>query len=169
MWTILSPPSHAAARLFFGQVILQEPFTMNRMLKLLRLDFVPANADVAILVLRTALSVQMLALHGWGKLSNFSTISGAFPDPLHLGHTTSAALAVVGEVVCSLLLMVGLFTRFAALGSAVTMGVAFFLVHQAALSGPQSGELALMYLIGYLSIAIAGPGRFSLDARLGTN
>ena len=65
------------------------------------------------------------------------------------------------------LLILGLFTRLAALGSAFTMGVAFFLVHKAQLSGPDSGEMGLLYLGGFVALFIAGGGRFSCDARMG--
>jgi putative oxidoreductase len=75
-------------------------------------------------------------------------------------------LAIVGEVVCSLLLILGLFTRPAAIGGMVTMAVAFLLIHGGKLSGEGNGELAFLYLIGFTAILIAGPGRFSLDALL---
>jgi putative oxidoreductase len=136
------------------------------MLKYLQLDVLPKCPDAAILVLRVALGVQMLTAHGWGKLVSFSEKAAQFPDPLHVGNTTSAALAIAGEVVCSVLLVLGLFTRPAAIGSLITMTVAFLLVHGGKLSGEGNGELAFLYLIGFLAILIAGPGRFSLDATL---
>jgi putative oxidoreductase len=47
------------------------------------------------------------------------------------------------------------------------MAVGFAVVHQMALSGPASGELAFVYLGAYLVLFFTGPGRFSLDAALG--
>jgi uncharacterized membrane protein YphA (DoxX/SURF4 family) len=42
------------------------------------------------------------------------------------------------------------------------------MVHHAVLRpGPESGELAFLYLAGFVGVLIAGPGRFSLDAVLG--
>ena len=133
------------------------------MLKYLQLDFLPKSSDIALLILRIALAAQMLTAHGWGKLMSFSENADKFPDPLHVGNTTSAVLAILGEVVCSILLILGLFTRPAAIGSAITMAVAFLLVHGGKLSGEGNGELAFLYLVGFLVILIAGPGRFSLD------
>ena len=49
------------------------------------------------------------------------------------------------------------------------MSVAFFVVHKAALAGPNNGELAFVYLGGFVTLIIAGAGRFSFDARLGAN
>jgi putative oxidoreductase len=45
----------------------------------------------------------------------------------------------------------------------VDMFVAFLMVHKTALTGPQSGELAFVYLAGYVILCIAGGGLFSLD------
>ena len=69
-------------------------------------------------------------------------MAGKFPDPLGVGSTTSLALAVFAEVVCSVLLAFGLFTRLAAAVLAINMATAFLMVHKLALTGPGSGELA---------------------------
>ena len=140
---------------------------MKSPLKCLQLDFVPRSTDLALLVLRVALGAQLLVGHGWGKLMSYSEKAATFEDPLGVGNTTSMALAVFGEVVCSALLILGAFTRLAALGCAVTMSVAFFLVHGGKLSGANSGEMAFLYLVGFVAVLIAGPGRFALDTKLG--
>ena len=120
--------------------------------------------DIALLTLRLWLGLTMLFAHGLVKLRNYSDMSGEFPDPLGVGHQVSLTLAVFGEVVCAALLAVGLVTRFAALNLAATMSVAFFLVHRAALSGEGSGEMAFIYLTGFVALLLAGGGRFSIDA-----
>jgi putative oxidoreductase len=140
---------------------------MNFFIRRLQLDLVPTSTHCAILLLRIALGAQMLLGHGWGKLMSFSEKAATFPDPLGVGHTTSMALAVFGEVVCMSLLIVGAFTRLAALGGAVTMAVAFFLVHGGKLSGANNGEMAFLYLVGFVAIFLAGPGCFALDTKLG--
>ena len=140
---------------------------MNFFIRRLQLDLVPTSTNCAILMLRIALGVQMLIGHGRGKLMTFSEKAATFPDPLGVGHTTSMALAVFGEVVCMSLLIVGAFTRLAAIGGAVTMAVAFFLVHGAKLSGANSGEMAFLYLVGFVAIFLTGPGLFALDTKLG--
>lgn len=137
-----------------------------KLLRLLQLDFLPRSTDAGLLVLRLWLGLSLVILHGWSKLTGFSEMSGKFPDPLGVGSPTSLAMAVFGEVVCSLLLALGLFTRFAAAVLAITMATAFFIVHKGVLSGPGSGELAFVYLAGYVVLFVAGAGRFSLDAKL---
>ena len=140
---------------------------MNFLIRRLQLDIVPTKVNCAILLLRITLGAQMLIAHGWPKLMSFSKQAAAFPDPLGVGHTTSMVLALFGEVVCMSLLIVGAFTRLAALGGAVTMAVAFFLVHGGKLSGANSGEMAFLYLVGFVAIFLTGPGCFALDTKLG--
>jgi putative oxidoreductase len=119
--------------------------------------------DFALLLLRGALGLTMLLLHGMTKVKDFSKLSGDFPDPLHVGHTASLALVVFAEAICSVLLVVGLATRFAALVLAINMSVAFFIVLQGAFTGPHSGEIAFIYLAGYAALLFAGAGKFSVD------
>jgi putative oxidoreductase len=64
------------------------------------------------------------------------------------------------------LVALGLLTRLAAFILVINLGVAFFLVHKASLAmGAGSGELAFVYLAGFVAVFLAGPGRFSLDSR----
>lgn len=136
-------------------------------MKFLHLNFIPRSADFGLLVLRLWFGLAMALLHGWGKFTGFSQMAAKFPDPLHVGNTTSAALTVFGELVCSLLIAFGLFTRAAALVGIITMGVAFFMVHQHKLSGEGNGELAYAYLGVFVTLFLAGAGKFSVDAKIG--
>ena len=136
-------------------------------IRLAQLDFLPKCQSAGLLVLRAWLGLSLLLLHGKGKLLGFSEMSGKFADPLGVGTTTSLALTVFAEVVCAALLVVGLFTRFAAAVLAFTMGVAFIAAHKGVLSGPGNGELAFIYLAGFVAIFVAGGGRFAIDAWLG--
>jgi putative oxidoreductase len=137
------------------------------MMKFLHLNFLPRSADTALLLLRVWHGGALLLLHGWGKLTNFSTMSSQFLDPFGIGKTPSLALAVCGELVCSALLVLGLFTRVAALGAAATMATAFWFAHEAKLTGQGNGELPFVFLGVYLALFIAGAGKFSLDANMG--
>jgi len=136
---------------------------MTSLIRLFQLTFLPTSNAIALLVLRLWLGGSMLALHGWGKLINYSSLSTSFPDPLGVGAHFSLILALVGEVLCPILLMLGFVTRLAALGAATTMAVAWYAVHKMALTGAQSGELAFIYLAGFVALVLAGAGRYSLD------
>ncbi len=132
--------------------------------------FAPGNnsraANLGLLVLRLWIGFSMLLNHGAEKLKNFSDTAPNFPDPLGIGHPASLALAVFAEFFVSLFLIFGLVTRWSALVLAIDMGVAFISVHKGVLSGQGSGELAFMYLMGYVTLLLAGPGSFSVDKAL---
>ena len=119
--------------------------------------------NASLLALRMWVGLTMLINHGFDKLRHFGDLAPDFPDPLGAGHTASLALVVFAEFFMSLFILFGLATRGAALVLVINMSVAFFGVHKGALSGPGSGELAFIYLMGYVVLFLAGPGSFSVD------
>jgi putative oxidoreductase len=129
--------------------------------------FAPAknsdSANFALLVLRLWIGFQMLLLHGADKLMNFTAHAQKFPDPFGIGSTASLALSVFAEFFVSMLIILGLFTRWSALVLIINMTVAFIGVHKSALSGEHGGELAFLYLMAYVVLFLAGAGRFSAD------
>lgn len=116
--------------------------------------------STGLLVLRVAVGCLML-VHGGQKLAGFSELADKFPDPIGMGRQFSLISAIGAEVGCSLLLIIGLGTRLAALPLAFTMIIALFVVHGA--DPWQKKELAAVYLSVYVSIGLAGPGKISLD------
>src|SRR5688572_15673255 len=138
---------------------------MKKIGSILRLEFLPTSVDLALLVLRLWLGLSMLLLHGLGKAMAYKDMPKGFYDPFGVGNEVSWGLAVFAEVVCSVLLVLGLFTRFAALAGVITMAVAFFMFHNMVLVGKNPGELAFIYLAGFVTVFLAGPGRFALDGK----
>lgn len=118
------------------------------------------KSDLALLLLRVAFGL-MMAVHGWQKLGKFSQMSQTFADPFGLGPAPSLALAIFAELICSMLLVVGLLTPLALVPLLVTMLVAIFYAHAA--DPWQMKELAVAYLAVYVTILCSGPGRYSLD------
>jgi len=125
-----------------------------------------ACVDLGLLVLRLWLGSTMLFNHGWAKFANFGTMKEKFPALFGLPPEVGLGLAVFAEVFCSALLVAGLVTRFAALNLAATMATAYFVAHGMALSGEKSGELPFIYLAGFVTLLLAGPGKLSADACL---
>lgn len=117
--------------------------------------------DLGLLLLRIGASITMMT-HGYGKLQML--INGdEFGDPIGLGATPSLFLATIGEFVCPILIIFGFKTRWAAIPTAITMAVAFFIAHA---SDPfQRKELPLLYLIVFVSIILLGPGKYSVDRK----
>jgi putative oxidoreductase len=129
--------------------------------------FAPAknsnSANFALLLLRLWIGFEMLLIHGLDKLAHFDAHAQKFPDPFGIGPTASLALSVFAEFFVSILIILGLLTRWSALVLIINMTVAFIGVHKGALSGQGSGELAFLYLMAYVVLFLAGPGRFSAD------
>jgi putative oxidoreductase len=134
------------------------------MKKLIKLDFLPSSPDCGLLVLRAWLGLSMFLLHGKAKLVDFA---GQLEKFKGMGiHPLLGSAAIVAESVCAVMLVIGLFTRLSALFLIGTMSFAFVKVHEMALSGPKSGELAFVYLAGFVTLLLAGGGRLSADAKL---
>lgn len=128
-----------------------------------------ASEDLGKLVLRITLAILIL-LHGIAKLHHgIDFITGLVTNA---GLPTAFAyLVYVGEVLAPILVLVGLFTRPAALIIAINMIVAIALVHMNELfaltkTGGWALELQGMFLISAIVISLLGPGRYSLDAML---
>jgi putative oxidoreductase len=115
-----------------------------------------------LLLLRLLLGIPMLVFHGWPKALKLINGDHAFADPIGIGALPTLILAVLTEVVCAALLVLGVFGRLSALLLASTMGVAFFVTHQMKLTGPGNGELAFVYLAGFLTLLLAGTGKYSV-------
>ena len=137
------------------------------MKKFFALSFIPVNSALALLLLRVLAGGAMVVLHGWGKVAGFGKLFTSFPDPLGISSQASYLLATGAEFVGAIMVVLGLFTRFTALSLVITMAVAFFVTHGGALSGPGSGEMAMIYGIAFLPLVFAGAGRYSVDTKLG--
>ncbi|WP_224995825.1 DoxX family protein [Cesiribacter sp. SM1] len=122
-------------------------------------------ADIWLLLLRLCVAGFMLT-HGIPKLQKL--LAGGeiqFGDPIGIGVTASFILIIFAEVVCSVLIALGLATRFASLSLAIAMSVAAFVQHA---DDPFSRkEPALLYLLIYITLLVFGAGRYSLDAKIG--
>jgi putative oxidoreductase len=129
--------------------------------------------DLALLAIRLAVGLGLVA-HGLQKMLGvdaagasrmvgFTEMVGGFGFP---GPAPAWAWgAAIIEVVAGVLLIVGLFTRLAALFAAVVLFVAVWQVKWA--RGWIGGfELDLLYLVVLLALFLAGPGTAALDSRL---
>lgn len=72
----------------------------------------------------------------------------------------SLMLSVFCEFCCSLFLIAGLLERIILLPMIISMGVAFFVIHDSMMP---EGELSLIYLVIFIILFVTGPGRYSLD------
>lgn len=115
--------------------------------------------SVVLLAVRVFFGV-LFFMHGVDKMMNFSSLSESFPSVLGFGSYMSLMVAVFCEFCCSLFLVAGLLQRLILIPMIISMGVAFFDIHDAILP---DGELALIYFVVFIILFLTGPGRYSID------
>lgn len=125
-----------------------------------------SKIDAALLLLRLAFAGIMIA-HGAQKLFVFGigNVTGGFEKMgIPMAGLMGPFIALL-EVLGPIALVIGLLTRLAALGLALDMLGAIFLVHlKNGFFNPQGIEFPLALAAAYFAIVIAGPGAYSLDA-----
>ncbi|SJZ86348.1 putative oxidoreductase [Enhydrobacter aerosaccus] len=108
------------------------------------------------------MSGLLLLEHGTGKLLHFPT--GVVPATFNV--MSMPGYAGIIELVCGILLVLGLFTRPAAFIASGMAAVGYFLVHAPMGFFPvlNHGETIALYCFVFLYIFAAGPGPWSIDA-----
>ena len=102
--------------------------------------------------------------HGWGKLNRFISGNYSFADPIGIGELPTLILAILGEFICPILVIVGFKTKINSIPPALTMLVATFIVHA---DDPwDKQEFPLLYFFGFIAIYLLGSGKYSLDWKL---
>lgn len=129
-------------------------------------DTMGVHASIGLLILRVSAGLSFFLKHGLEKLTGYSSMVQHFPDPIHIGAHASLAFALLSDGICSVLVVLGLGTRAAALTNIINLLTVFFLVHHAAFFSKPHVEVVWLYLAIFLTILFTGPGRFSIDAYL---
>lgn len=130
------------------------------MKKLLSTRYSETPFSIGLFLLRAAAGGLMIP-HGYMKLQKFSEFAPQFADPFHIGSQLSLSLCIFAELFCSILIILGLFTRFACIPQIINMAVAVFVAHKGEIFG--DGEHGTLYLAIFAALLFTGPGRFSLD------
>lgn len=128
-------------------------------------SYKPLSIDLSLLILRVFAGLSMAFSHGYPKLQR--ALSGEeirFFSLWGMGEELSLWLAILAELVASLLVVLGLLTRWALIPLIFTMGVVVFVVSWE--KGYSRMELAVFYLLTFVALFLSGPGKFSVDARL---
>ncbi|MBF5026485.1 DoxX family protein [Planobacterium oryzisoli] len=124
----------------------------------------PVVNELVLLAVRIFIGFAMIS-HGFPKLMKLSGDEPiSFYNFLGLGPEVSLGLAVFAEFVCSIFIILGLFTRWAVFFLLITMAVAGLVVHGSDPFGDK--EMSLLYLANYLMLFAFGPGKFSIDAMI---
>lgn len=178
-----------------------------------RLYHVDANSmatDIGLLILRVLIGACLIYHHGAEKFYSFhELLTHPVMDPIGIGVVPSTIFAGFADGVCSLLVLLGLFSRYAAFFSLICLNTVWWIIdhgmqrllglpipapvrpapaagqamqHAAQLGVQHAPDAAPhiarvvhslpnylnvpMYILGFLVIFIAGPGRYSLDRLL---
>lgn len=133
-------------------------------MKLVSTKYSNGAFNIGMLVLRLGMAGLMIP-HGYNKLVQFGVYRKDFLNFLGTGQSVSLALVIFAEFFCSCLVLIGLFTRLAAIPPIIAMTVAVVKAHKGLVFS--EGEHAAMYVVGFLVILILGPGKISVDGALG--
>lgn len=117
------------------------------------------NIDLGKLLLRLGFGGLMIP-HGISKLQNLLSGSPQFANPFGIGEIPTLILAIIAELVCPILVILGIKTRLASIPVIITMAVAAFIIHGGDPWGKK--EMALLYLVGYTAIALIGSGSYAV-------
>ena len=134
------------------------------MKKLLSTKYSAGAFNTALLLLRLCLGLLMIN-HGYDKLIHFGDKHNTFMNFLGIGSTMSYALVVFAEFFCALFIIIGLFTRLSTIPLIITMGVALVKAHNGDVF--DQGQVAALYLAGFICILLVGPGKASVDGLTG--
>ncbi|AXA90319.1 DoxX family protein [Massilia sp. YMA4] len=120
-----------------------------------------ATPDLGLLYARLTGAALLLAVHGLPKLLHWRSELAHIDDPLGLGPGITLTCALFAEIVCPVLVAVGLCTRLASLPVLFLLAVSMVLVHPD--WSLEQGQFGWLLIIVFGTIALAGPGRFSVD------
>ena len=118
----------------------------------------------AMLVLRVGAGSLMMINHGLDKLMHFSQKAANFADPFGIGSTASLSMVIFAEFFCSIFIILGLFTRLAAILMMVDMLFICFVVGGGKFY--YQDQHPFLFAMIALVFFFTGPARWSLDARL---
>ncbi len=124
-----------------------------------------SNVDFTSLILRVAAGSFMIYGHGASKFSKFfSDEAIEFIDPFGISATATLGLVIFAEVICAVLVIFGLMTRWALIPLILTMLYAVFVAHG---DDPfRQKEMGLLYFFIFVALMLLGPGKYSLDRML---
>lgn len=120
--------------------------------------------DTGLLILRLVFGLVLLYGHGFEKMSVI--LSGQeiqFMDPIGIGASTSYYMAAFAEGICTILLILGLFSRIGTLILSINFIVIFIFHAFISRDGFEILELRFLYLFAFIALTLTGPGNLSLD------
>ncbi|BAP42648.1 DoxX family membrane protein [Pseudomonas sp. 21LCFQ02] len=112
--------------------------------------------DLGLLLMRVCAALLMLKLHGLPKLLNWSSELQHIDDPLGLGPHITLLAALFAQLLCPLLIALGIATRLACLPILFLLLVALLVVHPD--WSLEQGQFGWLFVTLFAGLALTGPG-----------
>jgi len=110
---------------------------------------------------RLIAAAALFAGHGLPKIVNFTDEMQHIPDPFNLGSATVLYFAILADVICPVLIAMGIFSRLVTLPVLATTLTGLLIVHW---DDPWAAkDIPLIYTIVFGSLLFFGPGKYSFD------
>lgn len=133
------------------------------MRKLLSTHYSAGAFNTAMLFLRIVAGGLML-VHGYDKMVHFNETAANMMNFMGIGSKATTALVIFAEFFCSMLVILGLFTRLACIPLIICMSVALFMAHNGDFLG--KGQMAALYLVCFAVLLFVGAGKVSVDSMI---
>jgi putative oxidoreductase len=129
------------------------------------MDFLTKYSQQILGILRIVIGLQFLE-HGLSKVIGFPAAAGATAHAFNIMAFPIGPAGVI-ETVGGILIVLGLFSRYAAFIASGEMAVAYFLAHFPRSPYPllNGGDLAICFCFIFLYLAAAGPGAFAINRK----
>ncbi|MEO1053623.1 MAG: DoxX family protein [Bacteroidota bacterium] len=117
--------------------------------------------SITMLIFRVLVAFAMIRTHGIKKITDIDGEIANIPDPFGFGGEFTAFMAIFTNIVLTVFIALGFFTRLSALGILSVTLSGLFLVHW---GDPWPiKDIPLMYSLSYFLILLMGPGKYSID------
>lgn len=133
------------------------------MKKLFTTGYSSSAFNLAMFILRVGACILMMN-HGYTKLVHFSEYSQNFIHFLGMSGQLTLSLVIFAEFFCAIFIILGLFTRLAAIPLVIDVAMAVAKGHDMEIFG--KGELPALFVLVFITILILGPGRISIDGMI---
>lgn len=134
---------------------------MEILKQILSSDLGSSFNDIAFLIFRVLLAVELFRVHGLKKFRLENGKKEVIPNPLGLPDKMNALVASFSDLVVPFLIILGLGTRLAVLPTIGVTAIGYFVVHRK--DSLEVRDVPYMYTLSLLLILALGAGKYSLD------
>ncbi|MGE8514512.1 MAG: DoxX family protein [Chryseobacterium culicis] len=117
--------------------------------------------NIALLVFRVLLSVELIVAHGLKKIGVGVSEAEQVPNPLHLPEAFNNLFADAANLVFPVFVIFGFFTRIAVLPILAVTLTGYFILHWN--DALLVKDTPFMYSLCYLFLLCVGSGKYSVD------